>query len=224
MKSRLPGLILGLLLAVVATARAEIALLSSGKILYIDRYERRDERVTLFLTGGGEVSVSAELVVNIVPNEILPAQSEGEDEATSVARLPLLPQWGPVIAPSAERHGLEPGLVAAVIMAESSGDPTAVSGKGARGLMQLMPETARRLGVSRVLDPVENVEGGALYLRRLLDLHDQDLGLALAAYNAGPAAVARHGGIPPYGETRRYVARVLELYDRYRAAAGEEDS
>jgi soluble lytic murein transglycosylase-like protein len=104
--------------------------------------------------------------------------------------------------------------VAAVIWAESSGDPNAVSTKGAKGLMQLMPETAKRLGVKRILDPGENIEGGTRYLRELLDAHGGDVRLALAAYNAGPQAVRRHRGVPPYRETELYVGRVIRIWER----------
>ncbi len=150
--------------------------------------------------------MASEVVVNIVPNEIV------EETETAVEQLPLLPQLDDLIAPVAKRHGLDPRLVAAVIMVESSGDPKAESRKGARGLMQLMPETAKTLGVRNSFDPEQNVDGGSRYLRSLLDQHEQDLSLALAAYNAGPTAVAKHGGIPPYPETQKYVKRVLELY------------
>ena len=123
-----------------------------------------------------------------------------------------------VIQPAAAKYDLDPNLVAAVIWAESSGDPNAVSKKGTRGLMQLMPATARELGVGNVLDPGQNVDGGSHYLRRMLDEHDGDLSLALAAYNAGPDAVRKYGGVPPYRETRDYVGRVLRVYERAREA------
>lgn len=187
-------------------AQAEIAVMAGGKILYIDRFTRQDERVTLFITGGGEVTIPTDLVVNIVPNEIV-------DEGKSPTEVKLLPHWEAIIRPAADKYRLDPNLVAAVIWTESSGDPNAVSKKGAQGLMQLMPETARELGVQRVLDPAENVEGGSRYLRRMLDAHDGDLSLALAAYNAGPTAVARYGGIPPYPETQSYVNKVLRLFE-----------
>ncbi len=199
-------------LATVQNAGAEIAVMASGKILYIDRYHREDELITLFLTGGGEVTVTSELVANIVPNEIAPEPELGA--------LPLLPQLAPVIEPAAERYGLDSRLVAAVIWVESSGDPNAVSRKGAKGLMELMPETARSLGVVDVLDPPQNVDGGVRYLKRQIDEH-RDLSLALAAYNAGPTAVARHGGIPPYRETQNYVRRVLDLYRKAGGNLGE---
>ena len=111
----------------------------------------------------------------------------------------------------ARERGLDPVLVQAVIQAESAYDARAVSKKGAIGLMQLMPETARELGVDP-WDPEQNVRGGTLYLRRLIDSFGGDLQLALAGYNAGPGAVKRYGGIPPYQETTGYVSRVLALY------------
>ncbi|RDV83931.1 lytic transglycosylase domain-containing protein [Ammonifex thiophilus] len=109
------------------------------------------------------------------------------------------------------RLNLPPGLLEAVARVESDLNPQAVSIAGAVGLMQLMPDTARALGVTNPFDPVQNVEAGAKYLRQLLDHFGGDLRLALAAYNAGPAAVERHRGIPPYPETRAYVEKVLQL-------------
>ena len=196
----------------VSSASADIAVMASGKILYIDRFERADEELTLFLTGGGEVTVPSDLVANIVPNEIV------EDQGADPAQVQLLPHLESVIQPAAAKYGLDPNLVAAVIWAESSGDPNAVSKKGARGLMQLMPATARSLGVGNVLDPAQNVDGGSHYLRQMLDEHDGDLSLALAAYNAGPDAVRQYGGVPPYPETRDYVGRVMRVYERAREA------
>lgn len=205
---------LALALAITGLARfglAEIAVMESGKILYVDRYQRLGDEVTLYLTGGGEVTVPAEIVVNVVPNEIV--------ETADIEEIRLLPQWEPVIRPAAEKYDLDPNLVAAVIWAESSGDPDAVSKKGARGLMQLLPSTARELGVENILDPQENVDGGTQYLRKMLDSHDGDLELALAAYNAGPDAVRRHGGVPPFAETSAYVTRVMRMYEKAQAAS-----
>ena len=109
---------------------------------------------------------------------------------------------------AAARYRLPPRLLHAVIAVESAGDPRAVSPKGALGLMQLMPDTAAALGVSDPFEARENVLGGAAYLRELLDAFQGDLRLALAAYNAGPGAVRRHGGVPPFPETREYLRRV----------------
>jgi soluble lytic murein transglycosylase-like protein len=119
-----------------------------------------------------------------------------------------------LIQGAAQSNGLEPALVAAVILAESGGDPRAQSKRGARGLMQLMPATARQYGVSNVFDPEENIRGGSRYLRDLVERYQNDLQLVLAAYNAGPEAVDQHGGIPPFRETLEYVPRVLQIYHR----------
>jgi soluble lytic murein transglycosylase-like protein len=126
-----------------------------------------------------------------------------------------------LIAANAPAYSVDPALVRSIVEAESGFDPRATSPAGARGLMQLMPETARSLGVSDAYDPAQNLRGGVRYLRGLLDRFG-DVRLAIAAYNAGPAAVERFGGVPPYSETRAYVQRVLarrrEL-DEVRAAA-----
>lgn len=123
--------------------------------------------------------------------------------------------YASLVAAAAAEHGLPEALLHAVIRAESNYDPQAVSLKGAAGLMQLMPDTARELGVTDVWDPAANIRGGARYLKRLLEMFDQDLSLAVAAYNAGPGAVIGSGSaIPPFAETQRYVPKVLEYYRR----------
>lgn len=111
--------------------------------------------------------------------------------------------------------GAPPGLVRAVLMAESDGDPSAVSLAGAQGLMQLMPGTASSCGVADAFDPSQNVECGATYLKTLLDRYHGDATLAVAAYNAGPGAVDKYHGVPPYPETRAYVSRVIAAYRSY---------
>lgn len=120
-----------------------------------------------------------------------------------------------LIAASARRHGLDPSLVKAVAKVESDFDRFSISSKGARGLMQLMPATARMLKVANVFDPAENINGGAKYLRMMMDKYNGSLRLALAAYNAGPTAVDRHGGVPPYTETRNYINKVFSAYRLY---------
>ena len=119
-----------------------------------------------------------------------------------------------LIREAAERHAVAPGLVESVIRVESNFEARAVSPKGARGLMQLMPQTAAQLGVRNAFDVRENIDGGVRHLRYLLDLYRGNVSLALAAYNAGVEAVAKYRGIPPYAETQAYVARILGLLER----------
>lgn len=121
-------------------------------------------------------------------------------------------KYDPAIERYADRYSVDPVLVRAVIQVESDFNPNCVSHKGARGLMQLMPETARRYGVARIHDPEENIRGGIHYLADLLQMFSNDLPRVLAAYNAGENAVARYGGIPPYEETSNYVQRALTVY------------
>lgn len=120
------------------------------------------------------------------------------------------------IRQAAERHGLEPALIRAVVHAESNFNHRAVSRAGAQGLMQLMPKTQLKLGVRDPFDVHENLDGGTRLLKELLARYRNDIRLAAAAYNAGPDAVERYRGIPPYPETRNYVRRVTQLYSRYR--------
>lgn len=118
-----------------------------------------------------------------------------------------------IINRKSRKYNLDPSLIRAVIKTESNWQPTAISDKGAMGLMQLMPSTARETGVRNPFDPEENIEGGTRYLRSLLDMFDGDLTLALAAYNAGPETVRKFGGIPPIAETRGYIKKVLSMYN-----------
>ena len=121
---------------------------------------------------------------------------------------------GEIVRRAARTFGLDENLIHAVIQTESGGNPLAVSRRGAKGLMQLMDETARMLGVRNPFDVEENIFGGTRYLKQLLEKFDNDIELALAAYNAGPGNVERYGGIPPFAETRAYVRRVLEIFNR----------
>jgi len=139
-----------------------------------------------------------------------------------VARLITAPAvFDSHIEDAATRYGVSPDLVAAIIEIESQFNPRAVSRRGARGLMQLMPATAASLGVGDPFDPRENIDGGVRHLRRLMDRFGNDLPLVLAAYNAGAQAVIHHGGIPPYYQTRQYVKRILRRLDRDGARTGE---
>jgi soluble lytic murein transglycosylase-like protein len=134
-----------------------------------------------------------------------PLRGESRKTTAEVA-LPL----DRLVKQSARKYGLDPRLLEAVMQVESAGNPRAVSRKGALGLMQLMPATARELGVGNPLDPRENLEGGARYLSRLLARYQGDLEMALGAYNAGPGTVDRYGGVPPWPETRAYIEKIKE--------------
>jgi soluble lytic murein transglycosylase-like protein len=195
--------LLALVLAAV-DARAEIAVLTNGQTMKISGHRTEGEIVLLLLKGGGEVGTPASQIRGFVPDEVL------DEVAAPGTRAEL----EALAADVARRHGLDPALVLAVASVESGFQPKAVSRKGAQGLMQLMPDTATSLGVADAFDPETNLEGGSRYLAELITLYGGDLTKALAAYNAGPGAVKRHGGVPPFQETRAYVKKVLERYKK----------
>jgi hypothetical protein len=192
------------LLALPVAASADIALLTNDSILKVKAQRLEGDTVILVLKDGGEVGMPAAMVRGIVPDEVLeeirPASAFGPAELVELA------------SSAARRHGLDPALVSAVVAVESGFQPQALSPKGAQGLMQLMPRTAREMGVADPFDAAANLDGGSRYLSSLVARYDGDLTRALAAYNAGMGAVARHGGVPPYAETRRYVRKVLGRY------------
>jgi soluble lytic murein transglycosylase len=125
-------------------------------------------------------------------------------------------QFDPIIAEASKKYRLEAPLIKAVIKAESDFDPNAISHKGARGLMQIMPMNYRLLNVENPFDPYQSIDGGARYLRDMLDRYNGKLALSLAAYNAGPGAVDRYSGVPPYQETEEYIERVMRYYHKYK--------
>jgi soluble lytic murein transglycosylase-like protein len=147
---------------------------------------------------------------------VIPAPVRNEPE-----REPSSPDLDALIRAAAARYDVSVDLIAAIIEAESEFNPRAVSRRGARGLMQLMPQTAALLGVGDPFDPRENVEAGVRHLRSLMDRFDGDLPLVLAAYNAGERAVIGHRGVPPYRETRQYVNRILRRLDREHAKTSD---
>lgn len=168
-------------------------------------------------------------MVRNVPSSAVPAAPAASAAARPAAPVPaarrtIRPAAPPeelrrLVAVAADGEGIDRRLVEAVVRAESAWNPAALSHKGAIGLMQLMPATAAELAVADPWDAAENVRGGVRYLRMMIDRFDR-LEHAVAAYNAGPAAVERHGGVPPYAETRAYVRRVLALYDGRQADLG----
>jgi soluble lytic murein transglycosylase-like protein len=159
-------------------------------------------------------AAAAEVKVSRRADGTLVMHNDGARAPQAPPRLRRAPSegWQELIRNHAARQELQPELVQAVIQVESAYDPRAVSKRGAMGLMQLMPDTARLLGVDDPFDPDQNIGGGAAYLRRMLDLFEGSVELALAAYNAGPGAVQRHRGVPPYRETHDYVRKVVTLW------------
>jgi len=155
-----------------------------------------------------------ESLVSLRSSRVLPTNPYGPAVYNSHGSVTAPDAFASAIEEAGRKHGVDPRLVAAVARRESAWNANAVSRTGACGLMQLMPQTARFLGVTNVFDPRENIFGGARYLRTLLDTFKGDLDLTLAAYNAGPGAVEKYRGIPPYRETQAYVAAVKASYQR----------
>jgi hypothetical protein len=187
--------------------RAEYVVLRSGQRLTVTGYELLGDKYRLQMAGG-VVEVPAEEVQGIEPEEVF-TPSPQKPVATAPYR--------EIVEAAAARYGVDAELITSVIAAESNFDPKAISRRNARGLMQLLPETAARLGVKNIFDPQENIDAGTHYLRDLLQRYKNDLVLALAAYNAGPERVQQYGRVPPYAETISYVRRVKHAYDKRKA-------
>ncbi len=205
----------GLLLLGSGTLEAaRYAVMSAGTRVRIDRCETAGSMSRLYLVGGGFVEVPAESIRGFESDEYTPPPPAAPRAGAAVQAGEL----NSIVETSGERHGLDPDLIHSVIRAESGGNPQAVSPKGAGGLMQLMPATARDLNVADVFDPAQNIDAGTRYLRQLLATYNNDLILALAAYNAGPEKVAAYRGVPPYPETRNYVSRVIRDFNRKKTA------
>lgn len=210
------------LLALATPAAAEYAVLRSGQRIRITGYERVECRPQASSAqadsapGEGALATSPCYILHMRGGRLeVPATDvlaiEPEDTfGPAAAPMPRTP-YDTIITAAAVRHRLDEKLITSVIAAESNFDPRAISPKNARGLMQLMPDTARRLGVTDIFDPEQNINAGTRYLRELLDRYDGDLTLALAAYNAGPHRVAHYRGVPPFPETRAYLSRISAL-------------
>jgi hypothetical protein len=211
----LPALVLLLLVLFTASsARAEYIVLRSGERLHVTGYQLMGDKYRLQLQGGW-VDVQTSDVVKIEPEEVFTPVAPDPP----VAPAATAPPYHELVTAAASRYGVDAELISSVMEVESHFDPKAVSRKNARGLMQLLPETAARLGVKDIFDPQQNIDGGTRYLKELLQLYNNDLTLALAAYNAGPDNVQKYGNVPPFRETVSYVKQVKRKYQKSKAAA-----
>jgi membrane-bound lytic murein transglycosylase MltF len=204
---------LGLLVAALgATSLAgEIACLRNGFTIHHDRHEIIGDKTRLYI-GNGYIDLATSEIVQFEPDDgstLEPTVAKSSPTAKSIERHLL---------EASQSSGIDRDFLESVIHHESGFNPKAVSPKGARGLMQLMPETANQLGVKDSFDPGQNIQGGTAYLRQLLDLYHGDAQKALAAYNAGPHRVQQYQGVPPYRETRAYVARIIREYNQKKRA------
>jgi hypothetical protein len=217
---RLAVAVCALVIASSSMASAEIVYLTSGRTLSVKGHKNDGPSIVLALRSGGDVTLDSTLIEKIVPDEV-----PHPDPAPPVVALQTVPPPPPttertsmlrdsvynqLIASAAEAHGVDPILVQALIQVESNYEPRAKSSKGAMGLMQLMPSVAKEYNVRNAYDPATNIDAGVRKLKSLID-RLKSTELALAAYNAGEAAVARFKGVPPYSETQNYVARILAI-------------
>jgi len=201
-------------------AAAEIVFMTSGGTLSVKWHSTAGDTVTLTLRSGGTVTCDKQLIDKIVPDEVPHpdpiAESAPLVAVPAAAALSKGAQlrdsaYTDLISSTAQTYGVDPVLVQALIQVESNYNPRSRSSKGAMGLMQLMPSVAREYNVRNAYDPASNIDAGVRKLKSLIESMKGDLSLALAAYNAGEAAVSKFGGIPPYRETRSYVSRILAL-------------
>jgi hypothetical protein len=197
-------------LAVSPSFAIELVVFTSEKTIVAERLEIEGDIATLYLPGGNVFGCPRGLIMKSYPGYIPPPE-EKEPEKAIPADVP----FREIIAKECQKTGLDVKLVIAVIKVESNFNPRAVSPKGAKGLMQLMPSVEKDEGVTRVFDPKENIAAGVRYLKRLIDACEGDLGLALAAYNAGLKRVRDAEGLPNISETRSYVAKILAMYPTF---------
>ena len=198
-----------LVLVCAAPARAELVFFANGRSLNVKSHRVDGDTLVLQLRSGGEIVCDRSVISEIKPDEV-PYPEPQPPQAAAV--LPIDPgtAYSDLIDTLSIQHGVPSRLVKALIKVESGYQPRARSRRGAMGLMQLMPETARQYGVADPYDPRANIEAGIKHLKSLIERLPLDR--ALAAYNAGEAAVQRFGGVPPYAETRDYVSRIIKLF------------
>ena len=213
-----------MLLALPAFA-ADLAILQNGFSIRHERRESLGEVTRLYLDASpqsGYIDVPTGQIASIQHDDSSPSSSSQPADAQLPAASQLAAPQGATIQDfvyaASQKHGVDADLIQSVIRAESGFNPKAVSRKGARGLMQLMPATASKLGVANSMDPAANVEGGTQYLHELLQRYNNDLIKALAAYNAGPERVEKYKGVPPYRETYAYVSRIIADFNRKKLA------
>jgi len=206
-----------------ASLRGELIVFEDGRVVKAAGYRLLPEELEITLPGGGSYRVELDRVDRIVEDEVQVSEVRVEGGWSRLAAeydLSYKPwtassagsAYDALIDREARRQNIDPALVSALIRAESNYQARAVSRKGARGLMQLMPATAKRLSVAKPFDPAANIRGGVAYLRELVDRFGHHPHLVLAAYNAGEQAVETYGGVPPYRETVAYVHRVMSWW------------
>lgn len=201
--------------------------LRNGFELDCVRREAIGDKIRLYLAGSGAVSagnyleVSADSVVSVETTADLPEPTSMAKipEPVAIGTAPTKEEIHQMLSHAGAEHNIDEDLLASVVRAESGGQVRAVSRTGAKGLMQLMPGTANAMGVDDAFQPQQNISGGTAYLDALLTRYHDNVALALAAYNAGPGAVDKYHGIPPYRETREYVARVIREFNRRKQMA-----
>jgi soluble lytic murein transglycosylase-like protein len=211
---------LGLLLFAVPAFATDLAVLRNGFSVRHERRENLGKVTRLYLAAGNSsyVDIANDQIERFETDQPPPTIAVAPPPPANAQSVTKKQNLNEVINAISDRHHIDPDFINSVIHAESGFNPRAVSPKGARGLMQLMPQTASQLGVSNSFDPGANVEGGTRYLSELLERYNFDAVKALAAYNAGPGRVEQYRGVPPYYETRVYVAKIVRDYNRKKLA------
>jgi soluble lytic murein transglycosylase-like protein len=196
-------------LALPAPAAADLVHLKNGRVLSVESGELKVDQAILVFRDGGRMQAPQSMIEEVLPDEYPRVKAGAPSVALGVA--PAGSDIQVLVETAAARYGIDVKLAQALVRVESNYYPRAVSPKGAKGLMQLMPSIAQQYAVSDVFNPAENLDAGMRHLRGLLDRFKDNVSFALAAYNAGLFAVTKYGGVPPYRETQDYVRRILAL-------------